>query len=70
MRRAGASKGLRWADGRRNGAGDLDERAAAAEDKEDEQNRSGQRLGNIAVVLSPPWLQEMLSIILKSTVMK
>ena len=48
-RRAEGSRGLRRAGGRRNGEGDLDERAAAA-DEEDE--RAGQGGGWATLLLS------------------
>ena len=57
----------------RIGDGDLDKQAAASADEEDQGGRaskSGQRLGNIAVVLPPPWLRDVLSKYDKITRMK
>ena len=57
----GENRRLRRAGGRRSGEGDLDERAVAADGGQGGQaSGSGRRLDNVAVILPPPWLRDML----------
>ena len=54
------SRGSRGRDGRRSGAGDLTAGRWQCGRQGGRESRSGRRLGNIAVVLPPPWLRNML----------
>ena len=53
-------RGLRRAGSRRSGEGDWGfRRAGNGGGRGRRESRSGQRLGNIVVVLPPPWLRDM-----------